>query len=62
VVGLGRRLGFDYRFEVFAPAAKREYGYYVMPILEGERLVGRVDPTVSTGQGRAGNPPGLLGA
>src|SRR5262249_38124177 len=31
VVVLGRRLGFDYRFEVFAPEAEREYGYYVMP-------------------------------
>jgi len=51
VVGLGRRLGFDYRFEVFAPEAKREYGYYVMPILEGERLVGRVDPQFQRDRG-----------
>ena len=51
MVGLGRRLGFDYRFEVFAPAAKREYGYYVMPILEGERLVGRVDPQFQRDRG-----------
>src|SRR6516225_9389539 len=49
--GSRRRLGFDYRFEVFAPAAKREYGYYVMPILEGERLVGRVDPQFQRDRG-----------
>ncbi len=35
--------GFDYRIEVFVPAAKREYGYYVFPILEGEKLTGRID-------------------
>src|SRR5262245_29270838 len=41
---LERMFAFDYRFEAFTPAAKRKYGYYVMPILERDRLVGRFDP------------------
>lgn len=41
---LASRFGFDYRFEAFTPAAKRRYGYYVLPILHGECFVGRIDP------------------
>ncbi len=46
-----RRFGFDYRFEAFTPEPKRQYGYYVLPILEGERLVGRLDPKLHRERG-----------
>jgi uncharacterized protein YcaQ len=46
-----RRFGFDYRFEAFVPELKRQYGYFVLPILEGDRLVGRLDPKLHRNQG-----------
>ncbi len=40
---LARLFGFDYRVEMFVPAAKRIWGYYVFPILEGHRFTGRIE-------------------
>lgn len=40
---LQRLFGFDYRVEMFVPASKRRWGYYVYPLLEGDRFVGRLE-------------------
>jgi uncharacterized protein YcaQ len=39
-----RLWGFPFRMELYVPKAKREYGYYVLPILHGDQLIGRVEP------------------
>jgi uncharacterized protein YcaQ len=42
-VRLKLMFGFDYKLEVFVPASKRQWGYYVYPLLEGDRFVGRIE-------------------
>ena len=34
---------FSYTWEIYTPADKRRYGYYVLPVLQGERLIGRIE-------------------
>jgi uncharacterized protein len=48
---LERLFAFDYRIEVFVPAGRRQYGYYVFPLLERDRLVGRLDMRVDRAAG-----------
>lgn len=42
---------FDYVWEVYVPPARRRWGYYVLPILFGDRLVGRIEPRVDRRHG-----------
>jgi uncharacterized protein YcaQ len=43
--------GFDYQLEMYKPAAKRRWGYWAMPILHGDKLVGKVDATTDRKRG-----------
>jgi uncharacterized protein len=49
---LGSLFGFDYVWELFVPPAKRRWGWYVLPILFGDRLVGRIEPRIDRHEGR----------
>lgn len=43
--------GFDYQLEMYKPAAKRRWGYWAMPILDGDQLVGKLDATAERDAG-----------
>jgi uncharacterized protein YcaQ len=43
--------GFDYLWEVYTPEHKRRWGYYVVPILFGDRFVGRIEPRIDRASG-----------
>jgi uncharacterized protein YcaQ len=43
--------GFRFRTEIYVPKSKRQYGYYLLPILHGDELVGRIDATLDRRQG-----------
>ncbi|NUT42754.1 MAG: winged helix-turn-helix domain-containing protein [Thermoactinospora sp.] len=47
-----RLWGFVFRNEMYVPKAKRQYGYYVMPVLAGDELVGRIAPRADRKAGR----------
>ena len=48
---LRRLYDFDYIWEVYVPAARRRWGYYVLPVLYGDRLVGRIEPRIERADG-----------
>jgi uncharacterized protein len=54
---LGSLFDFEYVWELFVPPAKRRWGWYVLPMLFGDRLVGRIEPRID----RAGSQAQILG-
>ena len=54
---LGSLFEFEYVWELFLPPAKRRWGWYVLPMLFGDRLVGRIEPRID----RAGGHVQMLG-
>ena len=54
---LGSLFEFEYVWELFVPPAKRRWGWYVLPMLFGDRLIGRIEPRID----RAGNRVQVLG-
>lgn len=47
-----RLFGFRFRIEIFVPEAKRRYGYYVFPVMERDRMIGRIDAKAFRAEGR----------
>ena len=53
--------GFDYLWEVYVPAARRRWGYYVLPLLFGDRFVGRIEPRFERSARAVRDPRPLVG-
>jgi uncharacterized protein YcaQ len=49
---LGLLFGFDYVWDLFHPPEKRRFGWYVLPVLFGDRFVGRIEPRIDREAGR----------
>jgi uncharacterized protein len=49
---LGSLFGFDYVWELFVPPARRRWGWYVLPLLFGDRLVARIEPRIDGAEGK----------
>ncbi len=49
---LGSLFGFEYVWELFTPPARRRWGWYALPILFGDRFVGRIEPRIDRDSGR----------
>jgi len=43
---------FDYTIEIYTPPSKRKFGYYVLPILDGDKFIGRLDPLMDRKSGK----------
>jgi uncharacterized protein YcaQ len=48
---MGELFAFDYQLEMYKAAAKRRWGYWAMPVLVGDRLVGKLDATAERERG-----------
>ena len=42
--------GFKYSWEIYTPQEKRKYGYYVLPLLYGDKFIGRIEPVIRNGK------------
>ena len=58
---LGSLFEFDYVWELFVPPAKRRWGWYVLPMLFRDRLVGRIEPRIDRAEGKRAGARPLVG-